>query len=74
MDSLVDEGPLVLAGLLSAKIGSSLYIKYISNPCIFTKQSAGEAAHHRGRRDKVNRSYKSIDGALKGPFLRLRVM
>lgn len=31
MDSLADEDPLVPAGLLSTKLGSSLYTKLISN-------------------------------------------
>jgi len=53
MDSLVDEDPLAPAGLLSTKVGSSLYIhrtETISGPCSYIKQSADEAAHHRGGR------------------------
>lgn len=64
MDSLVDDDPVVFAGPLSTKVGSSLYTKhergYQPIPHL-PWQSANGMAYHRGGRVKVKRNCGMAD-------------
>jgi len=60
MDSLVDEDPVVFEGLLSSKVGSSLYTntrEVIGQSHTYLQQSTNGTAYHRGGRVKVKRNY-----------------
>lgn len=49
--SLGDENPFLFAGLLSTKLGSSLYTKprrLVSQSHTYTQQNVNGAAYHRG--------------------------
>ena len=64
MDSLVDEDPVVFAGLLSTKVGSSLYIKHQRSYQLVPPLPS--AKHKRNglpswRRVKVKRNYGMAD-------------